>query len=323
MKYRQLGKTGFKVSEIGFGAWGIGGLSRGATSYGRTDDNESRVALRRAYECGINFYDTSDIYGYGHSEVLISEALRDVRNKIIIASKAGFLEHNGPYDFSPKHLRKALEMSLKRLQRDYLDLYQLHSPPIELIESNDDILSALKSLKKEGKIRAFGISLRSPDDGFIAIGRGFETIQINFNLLDQRALENGLFAACGKAETGVIIRTPLCFGFLTGRYSKGKPFSSSDHRSTWSREQRERWATAYKLFLDIAGDKKKQSPAQIALRFCLSYKAVSSVIPGMLNKREVEENILASQLGPFSQKELSKIENIYRKNAFFLGKKEV
>ena len=131
MKYRKLGNTGLEVSEIGFGAWGIGG-----DSYGTVDDDVSRKALRFAYDQGITLFDTSDIYGSGHSEELIGQVLKDVRGRIVIASKVGTLPHFGftmPQDFSVKHIREALEASLRRLQSEYVDLYQLHSPPIEVL----------------------------------------------------------------------------------------------------------------------------------------------------------------------------------------------
>ena len=322
MNYRKLGDTGLEVSEIGFGAWVIGGLSHGATSYGPTNDEESELALRLAFESGITFFDTSDMYGYGHSERLLGETLKDVRPKAVIASKVGFLEHNGPQDFSPKHLRESIELSLQRLQTDYLDLYQLHSPTIDLLERDDSILHTLSSLQKEGKTRAIGISVRSPDDGLIAIRRfGFKSIQVNFNMVDQRALENGLFDLAKKENVGIIVRTPLCFGFLTGWYSADSEFDSRDHRSTWPPEQIARWATAQQLFSSVLGENEGQTGAQIALRFCLSFQSVSSVIPGMLTREEVRENVLASELGPFTDRELQKIKEIYSNNVFFLDRR--
>jgi len=320
MRYRDLGKTGIKVSEIGFGAWGIGGLSNGATSYGSTDDNVSREALRKAFDEGINFYDTSDVYGYGHSESLIGEVFGIVRSKVVIASKVGWLEHNGPQDFSTQHIMDSLEKSLKRLKTDYLDLYQLHSPKLEIFE-NDDTFKAMLMLKKQGKIRAIGISARSPSDGVTIINRfGFDSVQVNFNLVDQRAIDVGLFDLCVKKGVGIICRTPLCFGFLTGNYTKGIKFNSSDHRSTWSVEQIEKWASAHIFFSELVNKVKKQSKAQIAIKFCLSYPEVSTVIPGMLNEKEVIENSAASQLGPFSKKELLKMEGVYKMNSFFIKK---
>lgn len=320
MRYRKLGNTGIEVSEIGFGAWGIGGVTNGATSYGKTDDERSRSALWRAFELGITFYDTSDLYGYGHSESLIGEVFHGRRDRVVIASKVGFLEHNGPQDFSEAHIRKSLNGTLKRLGTDYLDLYQLHSPSLAQIDS-DRVVETLTALKREGKIRALGISARSPDDAIIAVRRyGFDAIQVNFNLVDQRADENGLFALCARRGVGVICRTPLCFGFLAGQFSADIRFDPTDHRSTWPPEQIARWAEAYKLFVEVVRKHSDQSYVQMALKFCLSYEGVSSVIPGMLSVAEVDENAAVSDLGSFEAAEMEKLNEIHRQNSFFIGK---
>jgi aryl-alcohol dehydrogenase-like predicted oxidoreductase len=321
MKYRLLGATGLRVSEIGFGGWGIGGSGNGALAYGPTEDSESKLALRRAFELGVNFYDTSDFYGFGHSEELIGEALKEVRSQVIIATKVGLVDPIGAQDFSPHHIRQSAEGSLRRLQTDYIDLYQLHSPSMDVLGQDDQILAVLHSLQTEGKIRTLGISVRSPDDGLVAVTRfGFQAIQVNFNLVDQRAAVNGLLTLCEKQDVGVIVRTPLCFGFLTGQYSAADPFDPFDHRSRWSPEQVQRWAEAYPLFSSVLIKREMQTQAQFALRFCLSYQSVSTAIPGMLTREHVEENVLASNLGGLSQNELLPIMKIYQENQFFLGK---
>lgn len=321
MKYRRLGATGLQVSEIGFGGWGIGGSVNGAVAYGPTDDNESKLALQRAFDLGITFYDTSDFYGFGHSEELIGQALKKVRPEVIIATKVGLLDAKGTQDFSPKHIRQAVEASLRKLQTDYIDLYQLHSPSVDVVGRDDGISSAMQSLQAQGKIRAFGISVRSPDDGLVAVTRfGFRCIQVNFNLIDQRAVENGLFALCAKEDVGVIVRTPLCFGFLTGQYSASDGFDTFDHRRAWSPEQIQRWTEGYGIFSGVLIDCKNQTPAQLALRFCLSYPCVSTVIPGMLSRKHVEENVAASQLDMLAKTELLKIAEVYRQKEFFISK---
>jgi aryl-alcohol dehydrogenase-like predicted oxidoreductase len=315
MKYRELGKTGIQVSEIGFGAWGIGGSSKGAIAYGSTDDEESSLALRTAFNLGINFYDTSDIYGFGHSQELIGEAFKDCRTNIVIASKVGFLNFDGIQDFSPRHIRNTVETSLKYLQTDYIDLYQLHSPPIDLIKNEDAILSTLETLKQQGKIRAIGISVRSPDDGIIAVNQfNFEVVQVNFNMVDQRALENGLLDLCRRKSVGVIIRTPLCFGFLTGKYTSADILDPQDHRGKWNHRQIEKWANAYKIFMENLTHVENLTIAQIALRFCLSFPGVSTVIPGMLTKKQVEENVASSQMGALSSTDLQSVVTTYKKN---------
>lgn len=319
MKYRDLGRTGIKVSEIGFGAWGIGGATGGPYSYGPTDDDQSRRALRKALDLGVTFYDTADIYGYGHSETLLGSTFRGVRQQVVIASKVGYLRHDGPQDFSPEYLRISLEGSLLRLRTDYVDIYQLHDPSLALLRSRPDILGALYDLKQEGKLRAFGISARSPSDGVAAVrDLSINIVQTNFSMIDQRALDAGLFATCRAHGAAVICRTPFAFGFLTGRYSITSTFGPDDHRSVWPQEQRDLWATAFDQFAAVI-DMTSQSKAQVALRFCLSHDGVATVIPGMLSHEEVVENTRASGLGPLPGEVCSAIRRIYEANSFFIG----
>jgi len=277
--------------------------------------------LRRAFDLGVNFFDTSGVYGNGHSERMISEALGMFRPQIIIATKAGLLDAQGNQDFSPKHIRQSLEASLDRLHTEYVDLFLLHSPPLDVLKEDPGIIAKLQDLQKEGKVRAFGISLRSPDDGLAAVTEfGFKSIQVNFNLVDQRALENGLFDLCEEHGVGIIVRTPLCFGFLTGAYSADSRFETGDHRSGWSGDQIGCWASASQLFSETLEEDRQQSDAQMSLRYCLSYPCVSTVIPGMLTTEQVEENTLASQMGPLSETELRAMKRTYLENTFFLGK---
>ncbi len=318
MQYRPLGHTGLTVSEIGFGAWGIGGPSHDAAAYGPTDDRESLRALRRAFELGVTFYDTAALYGYGHSEELIGEAFKDTRSQVVIASKVGRVDAAGRQNFSPAHLRASLAASLRRLRTDYLDVYQLHDPSIEWLEQADESLETLAALQREGYLRAVGISCRSPQEAVEMSERfGVRCVQVNFNLVDQRALACGLLERCGQLGVGVIVRTPLCFGFLTGAYASDSVFERGDHRTQWSAEQRAVWARAPQQFASLLA-RRRQSPAQLALRFCLSYSSLSTTIPGMLTVQHVEENVAASQLGPLPSEERAAIEQIYRQHAFFV-----
>ena len=184
MQYRKLGNTGIEVSEIGFGTWGLGG-----DSYGSVNDNVAKQTLKKAFELGVTCYDTSDLYGNGHSEVLLGDVFKNCRERVIIATKGGMLPHSGfymPQDFSCKHLQKALEDSLKRIRTDYVDIYQLHSPTLADLE-NSDLIPFLHEQVRVGKIRTFGVSVRSPADGVVAIEKyGFPVIEVNFNKFENK-----------------------------------------------------------------------------------------------------------------------------------------
>jgi aryl-alcohol dehydrogenase-like predicted oxidoreductase len=275
--------------------------------------------LRCALDQGINFFDTSDLYGFGHSEELLGKTFAGCRERVVLASKGGMVGNTGQ-DFSPEYLRKALHDTLHRLRTDYVDVYQLHSPAVPLLREKPDTLELMKELQSAGKIRAWGISARSPEEARIAVEEfAAPVIQVNFNLTDQRANENGLFALCQQRNVGVIVRTPLCFGFLTGHYQTAG-FASTDHRSRWSSEQIQKWQQANNSFRFLFEVNPKNTPAQIALRFCLSFAAVSTTIPGMLLSQHVNENAASSILGPLSPEQLQRINEVYSTTQFFVPK---
>ena len=321
VRTRPLGATGITVSDIGFGAWGIGGATAGATSYGATDDGRSLDALTRAFDLGITFYDTSNAYGDGHSEHLIGRAFAGRRDRVVIATKAGFPRFDQPQDFSPGHLRASLEASLRRFDTDHVDLFQLHSPPIALVRERGEIIETLRALVTEGKARAFGISVKAPDDARVAIEElGFPVVQLNLNLVDQRAWDTGLLDLAAARGVGIITRTPLCFGLLAGKVAPDTVFDPADHRSAWPKAQIARWIEGSRLFVAAVAGRTRQTPAQVALRFCLSHPAVSSTIPGILAPAEAEENAAASALGPLSADEIAEIRRIYAGETFFVGR---
>lgn len=322
MRYRPLGDSGIEISEIGFGTWGIGGVHGGAVGYGPTNDDDSIEALRTAFDQGVTFYDTAALYGYGHSETLLGRAFKGHRDQVVIATKAGFLNFEGEQDFSVAGIRASLEDSLGRLQTDYADLFQLHSPSLDELEEDNALLRLLEDLQKEGKIRAAGIAVRSPEEGLRAIELfPFKSVQVNYNLADQRAVDTGLFDVCRDKGAGIIVRTPLCFGFLTGKYSAKDDYDEKDHRSGWSAEQVEKWAKAFHLFAEPFREREPQTSAQIALRFCLSHESVTSAIPGMLNPEQVLENIQASAMGSLAREDLERLKEIYGKHTFFVTRR--
>lgn len=314
MRYRSLGRTGITVSEVGFGTWGLGG-----DSYGPVDDAESRAALNLAFDRGVTFYDTSDLYGGGHSERVLGEVFKTRRDRVVIATKVGTLPHTGfymPQDFSPANMARGLEASLTRLGVSYIDLYQLHSPQLDL-PNWDEIVATLRGFRDSGKVRAFGISARSPADARIAIETlGFEVVQVNFNMIDQRAVTTGLFAECERRQVGVVARTPLGFGYLSGTLTGDETFVGRDHRANWPREQLRRWARAPQLFAPLnAGGPRTLS--QLALQYCLSEPAVSTVIPGMLTRAQVEENVAAGEMPALSAADGDAIRQIYENHLFY------
>ena len=318
MKYRRLGKTKISVSEIGFGTWGIGGATTdGAHSYGVTDDAESLRALNCALDKGITFYDTAGIYGYGHAEELLGEAFSGKRDKIVIATKAGSVNHDGEFNVAPSYIRTCLEESLRRLKTDYVDVYQFHSVSLELVRKVPECLETMQDLKREGKIRAFGYSVKSPIEALAAIKEfGAEVIQLTFNMLDLRAIHDGAFDAARTHGVGVIARVPFCFGFLTGTVTSTQ-FAPNDHRSAWPKEQLLRWMEAPKMFSAIDPE-KLYTKAQLALKFCIASPEVSTVIPGMLTVREVEENTAASSSPSLSEEKIKAIERISGEHKFYI-----
>ena len=320
MKYRALGKTGIQISEIGFGAWGIGGVTPGPSSYGPTDDNTSCKALSCALDNGVTFYDTSNAYGDGNSERLIGKVFCKVRDQVVITTKVGLVKYGLPLDFSTQNMVASLNGSLERLKTDYVDLLMLHNPPEDVIEDGQEILHCLNRLKEEGKIRAIGVSVQTPAHGLLAIKRLKPVaLQVNLNMLDWRAVECGLMDLAQDTKTSLIARTPLCFGFLSGNFSRDTQFENTDHRSRWSREQINAWIDGSEAMLNCMNNKSIQTKSQFAMRFCLSFPQVSATIPGMMTEKEVLDNIHASKLGPLTEIELENLKMVYLVNNSFAG----
>jgi aryl-alcohol dehydrogenase-like predicted oxidoreductase len=319
MKYRQLGHSGILVSEIGFGAWGIGGSTEGLTSYGATDDQVSLKALGRALDLGITFFDTSSVYGYGRSETLIGQAFKQFRDRVVIATKAGFTRWNEKPDFSPEAIVRSCEQSLARLQTDHVNLLQLHNPDLETVR-RDEVIGVLERLVRQGKARAWGLSMRSPSEARAALAEAKPVVlQVNLNMMDVRAITSGLLDAAREAGTGIIARTPLCFGFLSGAIGPDTVFPLGDHRRGWPSAQIETWRAGAERMLAAVPHPAGSTATQAALRFCLSFSAVATVIPGMLTPREVDENVTASELGALPQPAIEAVLAINREHSFFVG----
>ncbi len=313
MKYRTLGKTGLKVSEVGFGAWAIGGNNYG-NSYGPTDDKVSLAAVERAFELGCNFFDTADVYGHGHSEEILGQALRGHRNDVILATKVGGDFYHDPprMNFNPDYLEFASAKSCERLKTDYLDLYQLHNPPVQLLK-NGKIFEGLEKLKDSGRIRHYGVSIHDPQEGLLAMKYGQPAaIQVVFNILRQEA-KSQLFQAARAQDVAIIAREPLSNGFLTGKFTFDSTFPSGDIRGNFPRNYLSGLIGAAQQLRLL--ESKTRTLAQASLRFALDHKDVSTVIPGAKTPQQTEENIRASDLPPLTGEELLRI-RILREQGF-------
>lgn len=308
MHYRRLGRTDLQVSEIGFGAWAIGGNKHGH-SYGATDNAESLRAMARAFDLGCTFFDTADLYGHGLSEKLLGQALQSHRHQCVLATKVGGDFYHGPFrkNFDAEYIRFAVDKSLERLRTDYIDLYQLHNPPLMMLERGEHY-AVLESLKQSGKIRHYGVSVHDAYEGTMAIYTGKpDTIQVEYNLLRQEPREE-LFAVAQEHDTGLIIRSPLASGMLSGKYTATATFDASDTRASWPAEYLA-WQVQMidKLrFLATA----ERTLAQAALRFILDAPEMHVVIPGIKTVAQAEENFAASTLPSLSGAEHTTLQEL-------------
>lgn len=307
MKYNKLGARGPLVSTAGFGSWGISGRD-----WGKTDDDKSRRAIHAALDAGVNFIDTADVYGFGHSEELIRQVLdeRSDSDRIIVATKAG--NNFYPYvnkdlklsplnhDYSMKHLVFAAEQSLKRLDVEVLDVLQLHSPDTDMLERDEPWL-ALEKLKKDGKIRHAGWSVQSfreTEQAHILHQHHelIDVIQVRYNLLERDA-EEVLLPTAYKYGTGVIVRIPLLFGLLTGKFSRDTTFGEDDHRRlNLSPEKLKAYLDDLSSYHYVFDEYNDYTPAQLSLRFCISHPACHVVIPSGKTPEQVRENVVASDI---------------------------
>jgi aryl-alcohol dehydrogenase-like predicted oxidoreductase len=309
MKYRDFGKSGLKVSEIGFGGWAIGGDSHG-NSYGHTDDKTSLAAIQRAIELGCNFFDTADVYGWGHSETLIGQATKGRRERVIIATKVGadFASGAGVQNFSADYVRAALEKSLSRLGTDYVDVYQLHNPPLRLI-GQEGTYEILKILKREGKVRTWGLSIFDPTEGLVALKVSQpDCLQVSYNLFNPRVSEV-LFSAAQEAGCAIIAREVLANGFLTGKYDENVQFERGDFRAHWRREYITARVQAAQRLSSLAKPGKR-TLAQVSIRFVISSQSVAVALAGVKTAEQADENFGASDLPPLKASEEAEIKRL-------------
>lgn len=314
MQYRELGRTGWKVSTVSFGGWAIG------DTWGHVDDNESLAALHRAAELGVNFFDTADVYGDGHSEQLMRK-LREDHKEIYIVSKAGRrLNPHTAEGYNKKNLTAFVERSLKNLGVDSIDLLQLHCPPTEVYYM-PEVFNILDDFIKEGKIRFYGVSVEKVEEALKAIEyENVQTVQIIFNMFRHRPADL-FFAQAHKKKVGILARVPLASGLLTGKLTAATVFENDDHRK-FNREgvafdRGETFSGVdYNTGLKTVEEIRKICPTgmtlpQFALRWILMFDAVSCTIPGAKRPSQVDDNVAASDMPALSKEIMDKVKNIY------------
>lgn len=309
MEKRLLGKSGIEVTTIGLGLWAMGG-----DEWGATDDRESLSTIDAALEAGINFFDTSDVYGDGHSERLLGKAMRGRRERFIVASKIGWqgfddVKRTTAYT-SVSSLVAGVEGNLRRLQTEYLDVIQSHinfrDPTMEIF------LEGFQKLQRDGKVRAYGVST-SDFEYFKAFDadRKCATLQIDYSILN-RTPEKDFFPYCQENDIGVIVRGPLAMGTLTGKFSAGSRFSAGDFRLRWLDDPEE-----HRIFLEDLAKVEQLRPlardrtlAQLALQFTLAHPAVSTVIPGAKTTTQLQDNVKAVLLPGLTDEEIAQIDAV-------------
>ncbi len=315
MQFRELGRTGFKVSSISFGAWAIGG------TWGLVVEAESLSALRRAVEMGVNFFDTADVYGDGISERLIAKLRKESKEEIFVATKAGRrLNPHVSSGYNRQNLTSFVERSLKNLETEALDLVQLHCPPTE-VYYQPEVFGIMDDLVSAGKVRHYGVSVEKVEEALKAIEYpNVKTVQIIFNMFRLRPSEL-FFEQAKKKKIGILARVPLASGMLTGKMKPDTAFDKEDHRAfNRQGEAFDRGETFsgvdYDLALKAVDDLKAICPpgmsmVQFALRWILMFEAVTCAIPGAKRPAQVEENFSASDLPPLSEELMEQVKAIY------------
>ena len=315
MKYRDLGKTGMKISEVSFGSWAIGG------TWGQVEDETSLKALESAIDEGVNFFDTADVYGDGRSERLLAQLSKNTKSQIYIATKAGRrLNPHVAQGYQLSNIRQFVERSLLNLDVERLDLLQLHCPPSSVYE-NAEFFESLKELITEGKVAHLGVSVEKTSEAIKAMEyEHIETIQIIYNLFRMKP-EDEVFPLAKKNNVGIIVRVPLASGMLTGKMTKDTAFAKDDHRlfnrNGESFDKGETFSgVPYDLALEAVEELKKIMPtkmtlAQFALKWILMNEAVSCVIPGAKNPSQAQQNAAASGFDALSFEVMEKAKAIY------------
>ena len=315
MEYRELGRTGFRVSTISFGAWAIGG------TWGSVSDHDSMAALHRALDGGVNFFDTADVYGDGRSEQLLARLKRERREPFFIATKAGRrLDPHIAAGYTKKNITAFVDRSLKNLETESIDLLQLHCPPTE-VYYRPEVFGWLDNLVQAGKLRFYGVSVEKVEEGLKAIEYpNVQSVQIIFNIFRQRPAEL-FFAEARRRHVGILARLPLSSGLLTGKFKADAQFEQDDHRSfNRNGEAFDKGETFsgldFSFGLKVVEALRPLAPpqwtmAQMALRWILMFPEVTCAIPGAKRPSQVEENLKAADAPPLSEGTMKKIRSVY------------
>jgi aryl-alcohol dehydrogenase-like predicted oxidoreductase len=311
LEYRKNNSSSINLSEIGFGAWGIGGKTEGPTSYGDVQHKTAIDALKLALNNGITYYDTSNVYGDGKSEKRIADAFSSIRDEVVIGTKAGLVSYASKPQFDVKSLESSIHSSLSRLKTEYIDILYLHNITINELESEKELITFIEGLKSDGKIRALGLSLPSLNSAkhLIEIFNP-DFLQFNFNMMDWRLVDEGYLDFCELKGCSIVARTPLAGGFLTGDITSKTTFISSDHRSRYSK-------VLIQKILEFRQDLSESlsiDPSnfyEYAIRFCLSFKNIVTVIPGILTPQQATDNALISNFGGLNNTEILLIREVY------------
>ena len=323
IKTRKLGRSGIEVSAVGLGCWAIGGPlwyivdnTRHPLSYGEIDDREAIQAIRRALDLGVNFFDTADAYGCGHSERILGQAIEGQREEVIIATKFGNIYDESsrtwlgnPDKMTPDYIRESCEGSLKRLNTDYIDLYQCHCKEYDT-KLVADLLLVLEDLINEGKIRYYGWSTPYLKQARTFVeGSHCTAIQYNYNLLERNP---EMLALCQEYSQASIARGPYAMGLLTGKYNRDSKIPEDDLRNPWWDLQQGRQAKQLEMLESIREilTRDGRTLVQAALGWLWALDSQIVPIPGFKNVRQVEETVGALEFGPLSKKQMQEIEQI-------------
>jgi len=316
MEFRPLGRTGYNISSISFGAWAIGG-----DAWGGADDAASMRALHRAVDLGVNFFDTADVYGDGRSERLLARLRAERREPVVIATKAGRrLNPHVAAGYNRKNLNAFVERSLRNLEADALDLLQLHCPPTPVYDSSE-VFGVLDDLVLAGKVRHYGVSVETVAEALRAVEwPGVQSVQIIFNLFRLKPAER-FFAAAAAKQVGILARVPLASGLLSGRLTAKTVFPPDDHRTYNRRGEAfdvgETFSGVdYAEGIRAAEELRALVPAgaalpQLALRWILMFPEVTAAIPGARNPAQVEDNVRAAELPPLSDDAMARARDVY------------